>query len=179
MSWMFNRTVWIGLIGLGAVFGAMSDFAQGYWQAAVLSNPMHAQAHLVTLEGDGLGTAEMIETPAGVRIKVALDRVPAGAYSFRLVQANACVSMGDPASPSQVTRTINARRVGSLSLPTIHAGADGRIRADILTDKVTLHHNQNGLVDASGASLLIAKGFKDILTPNGTVDYYACGRVDL
>lgn len=179
MSWIFSRTVWVGVIGLGAVLGVMSDLAQGYWQAAVLTNPMHAQAHLVTLEGDGLGVAEMIETPAGVRIKVALDRVPAGAYSFKLVRASACLAMGDPAAPSRATRTVDDRNVESLALPTIHAGADGRIRADILTDKLTLHHHQNGLVDASGASLLIAKGYKDILTSNGTVDYFACGRVDL
>ena len=93
--------------------------------AKPLVSPNGGLIAAVSAPGRGaVGSAELRQTAFGLRMTVDLARMPAGAYGVELAMGDCSAAV----APDQRLAT----------LATVHAGADGKVRADLLTDQVQL-----------------------------------------
>lgn len=135
--------------------------------------------------GKPLGQVQMVETTAGVLMKIKLKGVPPGWHGFHIHERGEC--KGDFASAGGIYNPLGAKH-GYLNdegpmvgdLPNLVASATGEIEVELLSPFVTLSKTaEESIFDADGSSIVIFENADDHLSePEGNAGArIACGVI--
>lgn len=146
-----------------------------------------AVAKLIGLDGQPAGTAKFRSTTHSVLIEIDARGLAPGDHAIMIHTTAACdpkkqfATAGpdfsfDPVRPHGFFAK-GGPRAGDL--PNQFAGADGRLRASIVTSAFTLGNGAKSVFDRDGASIIIHARADDYLTqPDGKAgDRVACGTI--
>lgn len=153
-----TRTMIAGALVASSLF-VVGGFAVGTGTKSVEGAPQAREVAFTDSQGQEVGTATLIQTSMGLLIRLNLDNVPAGVHGVRVGDRQACEAIPDDPK-----------------LLTVHAGADGRIRAEVLTEEFHLDavHGQR-----TGRSLFI--GLRPVEDDYGITDLraFACAATSV
>jgi len=148
----------------------------------------HAQTAKVALKdasGKDVGTVQLVQTPHGVLLRMALKGVPAGEHAFHIHAVGKCeppfTSAGghfNPASKKHGMQVTEGSHAGDM--PNLHIPASGELTIEIANPMISLAKGQpNSVFDADGSAIVIHAGADDYKTdPTGNAgDRIACGVI--
>jgi Cu-Zn family superoxide dismutase len=144
-----------------------------------------AVADMRSRDGRELGRVQLVETIAGVLLRVRLRGVPVGARGLHIVESGRCD--GDFASAGAIYNPVNAKH-GFLNeegpmagdLPNIYVQASGVVEVDVLNPFVTLKKDaEESLLDSDGSAIVIRERADDYRSePDGNAGArIACGVI--
>lgn len=148
--------------------------------------PQRATATFIDADGRKLGTATLLQTPAGVLIEMSLTGLPAGVHAFHVHEKGVCDAAGrfesagkHYAPRDQQHGLLVPGGPHSGDMPNQFVAADGALRAEVLNPHVTLGAGPATLFDADGSALVIhAKADDHRSQPSGNAgDRIACAVV--
>lgn len=124
---------------------------------------------LIGAQGQTLGMASLEQTPAGVLISVSASGIGEGEHAFHIHEKGLCDAAGGfasagghfaPGGTAHGYRDAKGHHAGDM--PNLFAGADGKVRAQVLNSAVRLSDTGEGaLFDADGSALVIHAGPDD------------------
>jgi Cu-Zn family superoxide dismutase len=136
--------------------------------------------------GKDVGSAALMQTPAGVLIKLSVNGLPAGEHAFHVHGVGKCeppfTSAGghfNPGGKKHGMMAADGHHAGDL--PNLHIPANGELVVEVLNAAVTLEKvKANSLFGPQGTSLIIHAGKDDYKTdPTGEAGgRIACGVVE-
>lgn len=142
-------------------------------------------AEIKDRSGASLGNVAIVETTAGVLLKVRLKGLPPGPHAFHVHDAKKCE--GDFAAAGGIYNPLGAKH-GFLNeegpmagdLPNLIANAAGEVDVELLSPFVTLNKDaEETIFDADGASFVVFEKADDYVSePDGNAGArIACGVV--
>lgn len=144
-----------------------------------------AKAALKDAAGKDVGSAQLIQTPHGVLLKMTLKGAAPGEHAFHIHAVGKCeapfTSAGghfNPASKKHGMEAAEGAHAGDM--PNLHIPASGELKIEVANHMVSLVKGQpNSLFDADGSALIIHAGVDDYKTdPTGNAgDRIACGVI--
>lgn len=144
-----------------------------------------ARAALKDQAGKDVGTVQLVETPHGVLLKLALKDAVPGEHAFHVHAVGKCeapfASAGghfNPAGKKHGLAVAEGAHAGDM--PNLHIPASGSLMVEILNGMVTLAKGKpNSLFDADGSSIIIHAGADDYKSdPTGNAgDRIACAVI--
>jgi superoxide dismutase, Cu-Zn family len=145
-----------------------------------------AKALLKDAGGKDVGSAALMQTPAGVLIKLSVKGLPAGEHAFHVHGVGKCeppfTSAGghfNPGGKKHGMMAADGHHAGDL--PNLHIPANGELVVEVLNAAVTLEKDRaNSLFGPRGTSLIIHAGKDDYKTdPTGEAGgRIACGLIE-
>lgn len=146
-----------------------------------------ARAEVKGRDGRDLGRIVLIETTAGVLLKMQLRALPPGKHAIHIHETGKCE--GDFSSAGEIYNPLQAKH-GFLNdegpavgdLPNIYATAAGDVEAELFSPFVTLAKDaQESLFDADGAAIVIKEKPDDYRTEpaGGSGERIGCGVIQL
>lgn len=166
-----------------SAFVAMVALVWSMTPAAALGE--RAKADFKARDGKDLGSIEMVETMAGVLLKVKFSGLPPGSHGFHFHDVGKCE--GDFSSAGAIYNPLGAKHgflneegpmVGDLS--NLIVSASGEVEIEVLSPFVTLNKAaEESLFDANGSSIIIFEKPDDYQSePEGNAGQrIACGVV--
>jgi Cu-Zn family superoxide dismutase len=152
-------------------------------------SPVAAQSAKATLKdasGKDVGTAALVQTPAGVLVTLSVKGLPAGEHAFHIHGVGKCeppfTSAGghfNPAKKKHGMMAPDGAHAGDM--PNLHIPANGELAVEVLNAGVTLEKGTpNSLFGPDGTALVIHAGKDDYKTdPTGEAGgRIACGLVE-
>jgi Cu-Zn family superoxide dismutase len=146
-----------------------------------------AIARLSGLDGKPVGTASFRAVGGGVLIELDLAGLSPGPHGMHLHASGQCDAKSGFMKAGPILSLRPGRRHGYLAkggpltgdLPNQFAGADGRLKASLVTNAFTLGNGKRSIFDRDGVSLIVKKRADDYRTqPIGNAgDRIACGAV--
>jgi superoxide dismutase, Cu-Zn family len=129
---------------------------------ALAQGPQGATATFIGVEGQQIGTANLLPTPHGVLIEVEVRELPPGEHGFHIHQKGVC----DPATKFNSAEghfASHGEKHGYMTeggphtgdMPNQFVGQDGVLRAHVLHQNVTLGSGEGTLFGPDGTSLVI------------------------
>lgn len=144
-----------------------------------------ARASLKDATGKDVGTVQLIQTPHGVLLKMALKGAVPGEHAFHIHAVGKCeapfTSAGghfNPASKKHGMEAAEGSHAGDM--PNLHIPGNGELTIEIANPMVSLVKGQpNSVFDADGSAIIIHAGVDDYKTdPTGNAgDRIACGVI--
>jgi superoxide dismutase, Cu-Zn family len=145
-----------------------------------------AKATLKDASGKDVGTAALVQTPAGVLVTLSVKGLPAGEHAFHIHGVGKCeppfTSAGghfNPAKKKHGMMAPDGAHAGDM--PNLHIPANGELAVEVLNGAVTLEKGApNSLFGQDGTALVIHAGKDDYKTdPTGDAGgRIACGVVE-
>lgn len=183
MSVQYWRQV-IGGHGVAAALTLTAVIAATVADAAV-GDKAHADVKL--RDGRDAGRIEIVETVAGVLLRVKLKGLPTGRLGFHVHEVGRC--QPDFKSAGGIFNPLGAKH-GYLNdegpmvgdLPNVFIGANGEYEADLLSPFVTLNKGaEESIFDADGTAVVLFDKPDDYLSePEGNAGTrIACGVITL
>jgi Cu-Zn family superoxide dismutase len=144
-----------------------------------------AKATLVNAQGQKVGEATLAQTPKGVKIDLQVENLPPGVHAFHLHEKGVCAtpdfqSAGGHFNPFGKKHGFdNPEGHHAGDLLNITVGPDGKGKAEVMDDEVTLKPGKNSLLQPGGTSLVIHEQADDYKTdPAGNAGgRIACGVI--
>lgn len=143
-----------------------------------------ANAQLKDSSGKAVADADLVQTPAGVLVKLQIKGLPPGEHAFHIHAVAKCEppfdSAGPHFNPGSHKHGMLAGEGHAGDMPNLHVPQDGNLSIEILNRAVTLEPGKpNSLFDADGSSLVIHAKADDYKTdPAGNSgDRIACGVI--
>lgn len=147
----------------------------------------HAVARLKGLDGKVLGTADFSAVNNGVLIVLDLQGLTPGPHGIHLHASGNCDAPSGFTKAGPILTLNPKKRHGYLAeggplagdLPNQFAGADGRLKASMVTTAFTLGNGKRSIFDRDGVAIILNKRGDDYRTqPLGNAgDRIACGVV--
>ena len=144
-----------------------------------------AKAELADSQGKKVGTAELTQTPEGVKIALAVSGLTPGQHAFHIHTAGKCEgpdfkSAGahfNPYNKKHGLKNPDGPHAGDME--NIEVATDGRGNAQIVNKQVTLAEGPNSLFHEGGTAIVIHASPDDNVTdPAGNAGArIACGVV--
>ena len=154
----------------------------------VASFPVQAQTAKATLKdqaGKEVGMVQLVETPHGVLVKLALKGAVPGEHAFHIHAVGKCeppfTTAGghfNPASKKHGLAVAEGAHAGDM--PNLHIPASGDLMVEILNGAITLTKGKpNSVFDTDGSAIVVHAGVDDYKTdPTGNAgDRIACGVI--
>lgn len=145
------------LIALPALAMAMGEGVQSHSKV-----PATANASLINLKGQPVGTALLTQMPDGVHIRLDATNLPAGPLAFHVHQTGMCDSAnGFTSAGAHFNPTGNAHGhevpggAHAGDMRNLNVSRDGTLHTEVINSGVTLDHSTSGLLDLDGAALVI------------------------
>jgi Cu-Zn family superoxide dismutase len=152
---------------------------------ALSAQAQTAKAQLKDASGKDVGQVQLLQTPHGVLIRLAVKGVPAGDHAFHVHAVGKCeppfTSAGghfNPASHKHGMEAADGPHAGDM--PNLHIPANGELMVEIANPMISLVKGQpNTVFDADGSAIIIHAGADDYKTdPTGNAgDRIACGVI--
>ena len=154
----------------------------------LMSLSAHAQtakALLKDAQGKDVGQVQLIQTPHGVLMKMALKGAPPGERAFHIHAVGKCeppfTSAGPHFNPGNHKHGMEAKEGSHAGdMPNLHIPANGELTIEIANPTISLVKGQpNSLFDADGSAIVIHAAADDYKTdPAGNAgDRIICGVV--
>lgn len=154
----------------------------------VLAAPKaHAVARLKDLDGKALGSADFSAINNGVLIVLDLQGLTPGPHGIHLHASGNCDAPSGFTKAGPILTLNPKKRHGYLAqggplagdLPNQFAGADGRLKASMVTNAFTLGNGKKSIFDRDGVAIILNKRGDDYRTqPLGNAgDRIGCGVV--
>jgi len=153
--------------------------------AALPAQAQTAKATLKDQAGKEVGAVQLIETPHGVLLKLALKGAVPGEHAFHIHAVGKCeppfTSAGghfNPAAKKHGLAVAEGAHAGDM--PNLHIPANGDLMVEILNGGVTLAKGKpNSVFDTDGSAIVIHAGVDDYKSdPTGNAgDRIACGVI--
>jgi superoxide dismutase, Cu-Zn family len=144
-----------------------------------------ARAGLKSTDGKDVGTVELLQTPAGVLLKVSVKGLPAGEHAFHVHAVGKCEppfdSAGGHFNPGGKKHGLMApegHHAGDM--PNLHVPQSGELVVEVVNTAVTLEPGKpNSLFGPNGTAIVIHAGVDDYKTdPAGNAGgRIACGVI--
>lgn len=154
--------------------------AAGYADAA------QAQATMINIEGEAIGTASLRQGPAGVLLHLKVSGITPGPHGLHLHSHGMC-EPGDGFRSAKGHVGMVAGAHGLLNpdgpepgdLPNLFVGADGVGEMEAFSTFVSLVDGPNNLLDADGSTLMIHEHPDDHVSQpiGGSGPRIACGLI--
>jgi len=144
-----------------------------------------ATSDLKTADGKDAGTIKMVETTAGVLLRIKLKNLTPGVHGLQIHDTGKCE--GDFSSAGTVYNPLGAKH-GYLSdegpmvgdLPNLFVGPTGEVEVEVLSPFVTLNKEaEETIFDADGTTFIVFEKADDYVTdPEGNAgSRAACGII--
>jgi Cu-Zn family superoxide dismutase len=156
--------------------------------AAAVAMPVHAaemaNTQLKDSSGKAVGDVDLMQTPAGVLIKLQIKGLPPGEHAFHVHAVGKCEAPFESAGPHfnpgnhQHGMISGAGHAGDM--PNLHVPQSGELSVEVVNTAVSLEQGKpNSLFDNDGSSLVIHAKADDYKTdPAGNAgDRIACGVI--
>ena len=171
-----------------AVFLAALAVALGFTVPALAAaSKARAVAHMIARDGSPAGTVSFAATSHGVLIEYALKGLTPGAHAIHIHTSGNCdpragfASAGPHVSfdPTKMHGYFAPHGPHAGDLPNEYAGADGTLRARVISNAFSLGNGKKSIFDRDGASIIVdAKGDDYTSQPAGNSgDRVACGVI--
>lgn len=153
--------------------------------ASISAYAQTAKASLKDATGKEIGQVQLLQTPHGVLLKMALKGAPPGERAFHIHAVGKCeppfTSAGPHYNPAGHKHGMEAKEGSHAGdMPNLHIPASGDLAVEIANPMITLAKGQsNSLFDADGSAIVIHAGADDYKTdPTGNAgDRIACGVI--
>jgi superoxide dismutase, Cu-Zn family len=155
--------------------------------AAGLAWPAAAQGAKATLKdrnGRDVGAVELMQTPAGVLLKVAVKGLPAGEHAFHIHAAGKCdppfESAGPHFNPDHQKHGMMSGHGHAGDMPNLHIPPSGELSVEVINAAITLDKGKpNSAFHPGGTAIVIHAGKDDYTSdPAGNAgDRIACGVI--
>jgi Cu-Zn family superoxide dismutase len=144
-----------------------------------------AKASLKDASGKDVGQVQLVQTPHGVLLKLAVKGIPAGEHAFHVHAVGKCeppfTSAGphfNPAGKKHGMEAADGPHAGDM--PNLHIPAGGELVVEVANPMISLVKGQpTSVFDADGSTIIIHAGADDYKTdPAGNAgDRIACGVI--
>ncbi|MEA2927568.1 MAG: superoxide dismutase, Cu-Zn family [Alphaproteobacteria bacterium] len=157
--------------------------------AATVSMPVQAagemaNAQLKDASGKAVGDVDLMQTPAGVLIKLQIKGLPPGEHAFHIHAVGKCEapfeSAGPHFNPTHHKHGMLSGEGHAGDMPNLHVPQSGELAVELVNPAVTLEQGKpNSVFDSDGSSLIIHAKADDYKTdPAGNAgDRIACGVI--
>jgi Cu-Zn family superoxide dismutase len=131
---------------------------------AVAQAPLTRTVTLQGAAGAAIGTVTLTDAPTGVLLHIEASGLAPGWHGIHFHEKGDCSDAGFKLSGGHVhTMTpsvhglLNPQATDQGDLPNVHAGADGRVMAELFSPLVALHGGtpRANLLDADGSAIII------------------------
>jgi len=143
-----------------------------------------AKAMLKDKNGKDVGAVELMQTPAGVLIKVDVKGLPAGEHAFHIHAVGKCEppfeSAGPHFNPANQKHGIMSGQGHAGDMPNLHIPPSGELSAELVNAAITLEKGKpNSVFHPGGTAAVIHSGKDDYRSdPAGNAgDRVACGVI--
>jgi Cu-Zn family superoxide dismutase len=169
-------------------FNLLVTVAAATFLAAAVTIPASAaelaSAQLKDSSGVAVGDADLVQTDAGVLIKLQLKGMKPGEHAFHIHAVGKCEapfeSAGGHFNPTHAHHGMMSGEGHAGDMPNLHVPQSGDLSVEVLNREVTLEKGKpNSLFDNDGSSLVIhAKADDYKADPAGNAgDRIACGVI--
>ena len=142
--------------------------------AALPAAAQTAKAAFRTADGKDAGSAELVQTTAGVLVKLSVKGLPPGEHAFHIHAVGKCeapfTTAGGHFNPGGKKHGMMAADgLHAGDMPNLHIPADGALVVEVLNPAVTLEKGKpNSLFGPDGTALVVHAGKDDYKTdPTG------------
>jgi superoxide dismutase, Cu-Zn family len=143
-----------------------------------------ANAQLKDTSGKPVGDVDLVQTPAGVLIKLQIKGLPPGEHAFHVHAVGKCETPFDSAgghfNPGHHNHGILSGEGHAGDMPNLHVPQSGELSVELVNSTVTLERGKpNSLFDSDGSSLVVHAKADDYKTdPAGNAgERIACGVI--
>jgi Cu-Zn family superoxide dismutase len=143
-----------------------------------------ANTQLKDSSGKAVGDVDLVQTPAGVLIKLQIKGLPHGEHAFHIHAVGKCEapfeSAGPHFNPGNHKHGMMAGAGHAGDMPNLHVPQSGELSVEVVNSAITLEKGKpNSVFDSDGSALVVHAKADDYKSdPAGNAgDRIACGVV--